>query len=128
MSLYDELGVGPEASLDDIKTAYKTVAFRYHPDINPGAGEAGRKRFVAATEAFQVLRDERARAEYDRLLRFEQATRQTGPGGGWEGADAAAFRRGTAGAGGGGPTRGRAHRDPLDDLFEQLFRNMGATE
>ncbi len=63
---YEVLGVGREAGEDEIKKAYRKLAFESHPDRNPGDASA-EKRFKEATEAYEVLRDPQKRAQYDRF-------------------------------------------------------------
>ncbi|NDY42058.1 J domain-containing protein [Dissulfurirhabdus thermomarina] len=64
--LYDVLGVSKDASADDIKKAFRRLARKYHPDVNPGDPEAER-RFKEINEAYEILKDPERRAEYDRL-------------------------------------------------------------
>ena len=61
---YEVLEVGRDASEDDIKRSYRRMAMVYHPDKNnsPDAGE----RFKEVAEAYEVLRDPKKRATYDR--------------------------------------------------------------
>ncbi len=60
------LGVQKGASEDQIKKAYRTLAKKYHPDLNPGDQEAEVK-FKEANEAYEVLSDSDKRARYDQF-------------------------------------------------------------
>ena len=62
--LYDILGVSRTASADDIKKAYRRLAKKYHPDVNPGDKRAEEK-FKEVTAAAEVLGDEKKRSLYD---------------------------------------------------------------
>jgi len=61
---YDILGVGRQASEDEIKKAYRKLAVKYHPDKNPG-DKAAEEAFKEATEAYEVLKDSQKRQIYD---------------------------------------------------------------
>lgn len=63
---YEVLGVGRDASPQEIKSAYRRLAVRYHPDRNPGDAEA-EERFKEAAEAYAVLSDPEKRGRYDHL-------------------------------------------------------------
>lgn len=63
---YEILGVGRNASADEIKKAYRKVAIQFHPDKNPGNKEAEEK-FKEAAEAYEVLSDQNKRSQYDRF-------------------------------------------------------------
>lgn len=63
---YKILGVERKASTDEIRSAYRKLAMKYHPDKNPGDKKAEDK-FKEINEAYQVLSDEQKRAHYDRL-------------------------------------------------------------
>ena len=62
---YEVLGLGREASGEEIKKAYRALALKYHPDKNKG-DERAEARFKEAAEAFEVLSDPEKRATYDR--------------------------------------------------------------
>ena len=61
---YEVLGVEKSADQEAIKKAYRKLAVKYHPDRNPGDKEAEDK-FKEATEAYEVLSDEKKRPLYD---------------------------------------------------------------
>ena len=61
---YDILGVPKTASEDEIKKAYRTLAFKYHPDRNPGDA-AAEEKFKQITAAYNVLGDKNKRRDYD---------------------------------------------------------------
>jgi molecular chaperone DnaJ len=61
---YEVLGVERNATADEIKSAYRKLALKLHPDRNPGDAEAERQ-FKEAAEAYAVLADEPKRAQYD---------------------------------------------------------------
>lgn len=64
-SYYDTLGVDKKASQQDIKRAYKKLAFKYHPDRNPEHKEEATKVFAKILEAYTVLNDQESRRKYD---------------------------------------------------------------
>src|ERR1700676_315500 len=61
---YKALGVGKTAKPAEIKTAYRKLARKYHPDSNQGDAKA-EERFKEISEAYSVLSDEKRRKEYD---------------------------------------------------------------
>ena len=63
-SLYEVLGVLPDASLDTIKSAYRSQVRDCHPDRHPSDPTA-RARFEALTQAYKVLSDDKRRKKYD---------------------------------------------------------------
>lgn len=62
ISLFDVLGVDSEASIGEIKKAYRKLVFKYHPDYNPG--KTARTKFARIAEAYRVLADPIKRDEY----------------------------------------------------------------
>lgn len=77
---YAILGLSQNASADDIKKAYRRLARKYHPDMNPGDKKA-EARFKEVNEAYEVLSDTEKRQKYDR---FGQYWNQAGSAG-WPG-------------------------------------------
>jgi molecular chaperone DnaJ len=76
---YEVLGLSRTASEQEIKSAYRRLAVKYHPDKNPGDAEAEEK-FKEAAEAYQILSDPDQRRRYDR---FGHAGVSTGATAGW---------------------------------------------
>lgn len=74
---YKVLGVDKAATTDDIKTAYRKLAMKYHPDRNPD-NKAAEEKFKEATEAYEVLGDSEKRTQYDQ---FGHAGMNNGMGG-----------------------------------------------
>ncbi len=100
---YDILGVGKTASEEDIKSAFRKMAHKYHPD-KKGGDEA---KFKEASEAYAVLSDKKKRAEYDT---YGKTFAGGGPGAGFGGFDFSHFQ----GAGG-------AFEFDLGDVFGDVF-------
>ncbi len=124
---YKILGVGQDADEKEIKRAFRKLARKHHPDVNPG-DEAAEERFKEINEAYEVLSDPEKRAKYDRLGADWQRWQQSGgrPGdfnwGQWAGAPGGVHvRYGTPedlqDIFGGG--------DPFSDFFSQIFGRMG---
>jgi len=84
---YAILGVNKSASADDIKRAFRQLARKYHPDVNPGNQEAESK-FKELNEAYEVLSDPDKRQKYDRFGQQWKRSGQTWPSsGGWNTSD-----------------------------------------
>ena len=79
---YEVLGISKGASADEIKKAYRALAKKYHPDMNPGDKEAEAK-FKEANEAYAVLSDDEKRSKYDQFghAAFDPASGGFGGGG-----------------------------------------------
>jgi molecular chaperone DnaJ len=80
---YELLGLERSATSDDVKKAYRKLAFKYHPDRNPDDPDA-EERFKEVTEAYEILRDPHKRAQYDQ---FGHAAFQRGMGADFSGFD-----------------------------------------
>ncbi|MGF1537944.1 MAG: DnaJ C-terminal domain-containing protein [Elainellaceae cyanobacterium] len=66
---YDILGVSQAATAEEIKSAYRKLARRYHPDLNPG-DRAAEESFKTVGEAYEILSDSDKRSQYDQFSRF----------------------------------------------------------
>lgn len=82
---YQTLGVDRSASAEDVKKAYRKLARKYHPDVNPG-NKAAEEKFKQVSAAFEVLSDTRKRKLYDefgrtprRLASTKRRRRPIGP-------------------------------------------------
>ena len=72
---YKILGVSENASERDIKSAYRRLAFRYHPDTNPGNEKEAEAKFKKINEAYCVLGDKVRRRQYDATAAATRAFR-----------------------------------------------------
>jgi molecular chaperone DnaJ len=77
---YKVLGVGRGAKAEDIKKAYRRLARKHHPDVNPGDRDA-EEQFKRISEAFDVLSDPKKREVYDRYGYYSDQIPQGGPAG-----------------------------------------------
>src|SRR5918997_437727 len=87
---YKVLGVKRDAKPEEIKKAYRKLARKHHPDVNPG-DKSAEERFKQITEAHDVLSDEKKRKVYDRFGQYsdnlaDAAARGAAPGGAGAGA------------------------------------------
>ena len=138
---YEVLGVSKTANADEIKSAYRKLAMKWHPDRNPDKKEEATKRFTEISEAYEVLSDPQKRAQYDQ---FGFAGNQFGPGGfdferdfthgvdlsdlfgaffggGFGGRGGFGFDFGGGNGGHGGPVRGNDLRFDLEIDFEEAL-------
>lgn len=100
---YKIMGLGQDATEKDIKTAYRKLARKYHPDLNkePQAEE----RFKEMGEAYEILKDPAKRAEYDQYRKFQASGQHRQQQSGWQGQQ----------------SRPQHSEQFNDDLFESLF-------
>src|SRR6201996_4345450 len=84
---YETLGVERKASADDIRKAYRKLARKYHPDLNPG-DKAAEDRFKNVQEAYDILSDPKKRQVYDQYGFYSDNIPPGGPGGGGSSAGA----------------------------------------
>jgi molecular chaperone DnaJ len=124
---YELLGVPRRASAKDIRTAFRKLARKYHPDLNPG-DKSAEEKFKQLQEAYDVLSDSKKRQMYDQYGFYSDNIPPGGPGG--AGADSGHpdinfdfggfdFGGGAGAAGGGSSFR---------DLFSQFFRGGRGAE
>src|SRR5207237_2337661 len=115
---YQTLGVKKDAKADEIKKAYRRMARKYHPDVNPG-DKASEDRFKQVQEAYDVLSDEKKRKVFDRFGYYADNLDPDAPAyaggagaGGAQGFDFSGFNFEPGGSGG-----GSSFRDIFSDLF-----------
>ena len=113
---YEVLGVSESATQDEIRKAFRRMAKKHHPDVNPGDKNA-EARFKDVNEANEVLGDRKKREEYDAIRKGAFAGGQFGGGEfhGWDPFGGGSFRGGRSSGGGRGSFN-------LDDIFGQIFR------
>ena len=107
------MGVGKSASVDEIKTAYRKLALRYHPDKNPG-DKSAEEKFKEINEAYEMVSDPRKRQQYDAYGHAGVGTAGPPPPGGGAG--------GFPGDGGDFSNAG----DVFGDIFGDIFGGGGA--
>jgi molecular chaperone DnaJ len=122
---YETLGVKKSASTDEIRKAFRKLARKYHPDVNPG-DKAAEEKFKQLSEANDVLSDPKKRKIYDQLGYYSDNI---------DPAAAEAYARGGGGAAGagfpGGGGRGATQEVPFDFSgfdFSDLFEGGGAQQ
>jgi molecular chaperone DnaJ len=127
---YELLGVARKASVKDIRAAYRKLARKYHPDLNPG-DKSAEEKFKQIQEAYEVLSDSKKRQMYDQF-----GFNTPGPGGapppgagyGAGGQENVHFDFGGFDFGGGGAGAGAGGSASFRDLFSQFFRSANAAQ
>jgi len=138
---YDTLGVSKNADAKEIKSAYRKVAMKYHPDKNPG-DSAAEEQFKEAAEAYSILSDDQKRAQYDQF--GHAAFNQGGGGAGFHNMDlndifdhfgdifsssgfGSIFGSGGGRRGRSGPIRGSDLKITISLTLEEIFKGVDKT-
>src|SRR5437868_5331651 len=135
---YSTLGVSKTASEKEIKQAYRKLARKHHPDVNPG-DKSAETRFKEMNEAYEVLGDPAKRKKYDELGANWRAYEQAGSAPGGAGFDPGQFGGGWN-SGGGAPGGQGGYRtmtqeemnemfggdNPFSDFFQTFFGGAGS--
>jgi molecular chaperone DnaJ len=117
---YELLGVPKKAGAKDIRTAFRKLARKYHPDLNPG-DKSSEEKFKQLQEAYDVLSDAKKRQMYDQYGFYSDNIPPGGPGGGHQqDSEGVNFDFGGFDFGGGSGAQGG--NASFRDLFSQFFR------
>jgi len=117
---YSTLGVAKTANAKELKQAFRKLARKYHPDVNPN-DKAAEAKFKEINEAYEVLGDPEKRKKYDELGANWRAYEQAGAGG--QGFDPSQFSGWNVHFGGGGPGAGGqgGYRTVTEDEMREMF-------
>jgi molecular chaperone DnaJ len=119
---YELLGVSKNATAKDIRTAFRKLARKYHPDLNPG-DKSSEEKFKQLQEAYDVLSDTKKRQMYDQYGFYSDNIPPGGPGGGGgHEADSGGVNFDFNGFDFGGGSGAQGGNASFRDLFSQFFR------
>jgi molecular chaperone DnaJ len=125
---YDLLGVAKKANAKDIRTAFRKLARKYHPDLNPG-DKSSEEKFKQLQEAYDVLSDSKKRQMYDQYGFYSDNIPAGGPGGGAPQQDGEGVNFDFGGFDFGGGSGAQGSTSSFRDLFSQFFPGRrGAAE
>lgn len=110
VDFYELLGVDRKASAKEIRKAYRKLARKYHPDVNPG-DDAAEQKYKEISQAYEVISDPEKRKKYDQ---FGHAYQQAQASGQWQGQDFGSFVFEHFGQG------------SFADIFGEIFGDIGA--
>jgi molecular chaperone DnaJ len=118
---YKTLGVKRAATQDEIRKAYRRLARKYHPDLNPG-DKSSEEKFKQLSEAYEILSDPKKRDVYDKFGTYNDNVREAarGPAGAGFDFDWSVFTGG-GGASGSGAGPGAGGGSSFRDIFSELF-------
>ena len=130
---YATLGVGRDAKPEEIRKAYRRLARKYHPDVNPG-NKASEEKFKEISEAYEILGDDKKRQVYDQYGFYSNNIPPGGPppgastGAGAPGVDFSGFDFSNFDNVDTGTERRGGFGGSFRDIFSQLFNRSGQRE
>jgi molecular chaperone DnaJ len=135
---YETLSVGRKSSAEEIRKAYRKLARKYHPDLNPG-DKSAEERFKNVQEAYDVLSDPKKRQMYDQYGFYSESGFAGGAGPGdrsrgpnpnmdFGGFDFSDYFSGAEAGGAGGGRRTESTSGGFRDIFSQFFGGRGSAQ
>jgi molecular chaperone DnaJ len=127
---YKSLGITKTTDAKEIKKAYRRLARKYHPDVNPG-DQSAEEKFKEIQEAYDILSDEKKRKVFDKFGYYDDNLDVNSPfgagaGTGTGGFDFSGFSWDTGSAGGSGSSTTSSESSSFRDIFSDLFSGGGS--